>query len=115
MTPPGQRLRASASTSLDEVELKFGECELLEKVRPMQLQPRVLRAQLEFKKRRLRNQHAAKLQRATPPRTRGVSGEPIDPRSSVSNYSRQRCDKAKLTETFSCSFSQLYPEAEFFS
>jgi hypothetical protein len=49
---------------LKEVQLELGEGELLEKIRPMQFQPGVLWAELEFKKRRLRNQHAPTLPRA---------------------------------------------------
>ena len=41
--------------------LPLRELELVQKLRPMQLQPRVLREHLKFKKRRLRNQYPRSL------------------------------------------------------
>jgi hypothetical protein len=42
--PEASRERLDLIPLLDEVELELGEGELLQEVRPMQLQPRVLRA-----------------------------------------------------------------------
>jgi hypothetical protein len=60
---------------LDEVKLEFRQLELVLEVRLVQLEPRVFRAHLEFKKRRLRNQHAKQ------PTTHRSTPLPFDPNS----------------------------------